>query len=49
MIPQSLYLLFIYDISPGPDKMAQWLKALTDFAENPGLVPSTHMTAHNHL
>ena len=29
--------------------MAQLWKALVAFAENPGLIPSTHMVAHNHL
>ena len=30
-------------------EMAQHLRAFVAFAEDLGLVPSTHMTAHNHL
>ena len=28
-------------------KMAQWLRALAALAENPDLVPSTHIVTHN--
>lgn len=27
--------------------MASWLRTLAAFAEDPGLVPRTHMAAHN--
>jgi hypothetical protein len=30
-------------------EVAQWLRALTDLAGEPGLIPSSHMAAHNHL
>jgi hypothetical protein len=29
--------------------MAQQLKALVAFAKDPGLIPGTHMAAHNHF
>jgi hypothetical protein len=29
--------------------MAQWLRALALLPEDSGLIPSTHMMAHNHL
>jgi hypothetical protein len=30
-------------------KMAQWLRSLITFAEDPGLIPSTYKAAHNPL
>lgn len=27
--------------------MAQWLRSLTSLLEDPGLIPGTHMVAHN--
>jgi hypothetical protein len=33
----------------GAEEMVQGLSALNAFAKNPGLVPSTHMGAHNTL
>lgn len=33
----------------GTGVMARWLRALTILPEDPGLVPSTHMAALNHL
>lgn len=33
----------------GAREVAQWLRALTALAENPGLILSTHTVAHNHL
>lgn len=30
-------------------EMAQWLSVLVAFAEDPGLIPSIHMVAHNCL
>ena len=30
-------------------EMAQWLRVLVTLVEDPSLVPSTHMAAHNHL
>ena len=35
--------------SEGAGAMAQWLRALAAHPEDPGLVPSTHMAAQNHL
>jgi hypothetical protein len=32
-----------------PKEMAQQLRALAAFPENPGLTPSTHLVAHNQL
>jgi hypothetical protein len=29
--------------------LAQWLRALAVLPEDPGLIPSTHMVAYNHL
>ncbi|KAK7798640.1 hypothetical protein U0070_002731 [Myodes glareolus] len=34
---------------PGAGEMAQRLRALTALPEDPGLIPSTHMAAHNCL
>jgi hypothetical protein len=33
----------------GAGEMAQWLRALAVFAEDPGSIPSNHMTAFNYL
>jgi hypothetical protein len=33
----------------GPEEMDQQIRALIALIENPGLVPSSHMVAHNHL
>ena len=33
----------------GAKEMSGWLRALAALAEDPGLVPSTCMAAHNHL
>jgi hypothetical protein len=33
----------------GTRNMVQRLRALVLLPENPGLIPSTHMVAHNHL
>lgn len=30
------------------DEMVQWLRALAPLPENPDLIPSTHMIAHNY-
>lgn len=30
-------------------KKAQWLRALSDLTKDQGLIPSTHMTVHNHM
>jgi hypothetical protein len=30
-------------------EMAQWLRALSALPEDPGLTPSSHMAAYNHL
>jgi hypothetical protein len=30
-------------------EMAQWLRALTAFPEDPSSIPSNHMETHNHL
>jgi hypothetical protein len=35
--------------SAGAGEMAQWLRVLVDLSEDPGLIPSSHTTAHNHL
>lgn len=35
--------------SKGPKKMAQQLQALAALPEGIGLIPSTHMSDHNHL
>ena len=29
--------------------MAQWLRALAALSEDPGLIPSIHMVAHDHI
>ena len=31
----------------GVGEVAQWLRALAALPEDPGSIPSTHMTAHN--
>lgn len=33
----------------GAGKITQWLRALASLAEDPGLIPKTHMVAHNCL
>ena len=33
----------------GAGEMAQWLRALSALAEDPGSIPSTHMVAKNPL
>lgn len=33
----------------GAEEMAQQLRALTVFSEDPDSIPSTHTTAHSHL
>jgi hypothetical protein len=32
---------------PGSEEMAQQLRALAALSEDPGSIPSTHVTAHN--
>lgn len=39
------YLTFEWGVTK---KVAQWLKAYAILAENPGLIPSTHMMVHNY-
>jgi hypothetical protein len=31
----------------GPGEMAQWLRAFVPLTEDRGLIPNTHMVAHN--
>lgn len=33
----------------GDGEMAQWIEAITALTEDPGSIPRTHMTGHNHL
>lgn len=33
----------------GTGEMTQWLRALAALPEDPGLIPSTHVAAHNSL
>jgi hypothetical protein len=40
-------MLFMLHVEAG--EMAQQLRALAALLEDPDLVPSTHMAAHNHL
>ena len=34
---------------PGAGEMTQWLGVLSTFPEDLGSIPSTYMSAHNHL
>ena len=45
-----VYSLLMLEKEPfGAGEKAQWLRALTVLTEDPGSIPSTHMTAYKHL
>lgn len=42
-------MALIFFFAWGWKGMAQWLKALITFPEDPGTIPSTHLATHNCL
>jgi hypothetical protein len=49
MSAAEVFVVFKIYIYGGTGEIAQWLRALGALPEGLGLIPSTHMVAHNHL
>ena len=44
-----MWLIYIRKSQARAGNMAQWLRALTALPDDPGLIPSNLITAHNRL
>jgi hypothetical protein len=47
IVKDTVWVYWDEEVSLGAKEMTQWLRALVALAENPGLIPSTHMAAHS--